>query len=160
MSDDGRHDFDFLLGRWRVHNRRLARPLAGPPDWREFETVAEVRPVLGGLGNVDSFAMARPTPADGWEGMTLRLFDPASRRWSIWWASTAAPGRLDPPLTGAFRDGLGEFFGDDVLEDRPIRLRFHWSAPAPGSARWEQAFSADAGATWETNWIMSLRREG
>jgi hypothetical protein len=156
MADgDGRADFDFLFGRWRVHNRRLLRRLEGSADWEEFETALETRPVLGGLGNIDRFTRADPS----WEGLTLRLFDPDARSWSIWWAATSDPGRLDPPVVGGFADGHGTFFGDDEHDGRPVRVLYEWKDITPASARWEQAFSADEGETWETNWVMTLSRQ-
>src|SRR5262249_19674186 len=90
-------------------------------------------------------------------GMTLRLFDRATRRWSIWWASNRGSS-LEPPVTGAFRDGVGRFEGDDVHAGMPVRVRFVWSGIEPERAQWEQAFSADAGRTWETNWRMRFER--
>jgi hypothetical protein len=157
-DDDGRSDFDFLHGTWRVHNRRLLRRLEGSTDWEEFETALVTRPVLHGLGNIDTFSA---TLADGtpWEGFTLRLFDPENRSWGIWWAATNQPGRLDPPLTGRFDDGVGTFFGDDHHNGQPVRVRFEWKNITPTSATWEQAFSPDGGETWETNWVMTLSRQ-
>jgi hypothetical protein len=149
---DGRADFDFLFGRWRVHNRRLLRRLEGCTDWEEFEAALHTRPVLGGLGNLDSFTKG------AWEGLTLRLFDPQTRSWSIWWAATSEPGRLFPPVVGRFANGRGTFFGDDLHDGRAVRVRYQWKDITPTSARWEQAFSTDDGATWETNWVMSLAR--
>ena len=155
-EDDGRHDFDFLFGAWRVHNRKLKRRLAGSSEWEEFETSAEARPILGGLGNVDAFRRADV----GWEGTSVRLFDPELRRWSIWWASTSRPGHLEPAVTGAFDKGRGrgEFLGDDSYDGAPILVRYVWSGITRTTARWEQAFSPDGGDTWETNWVMSLSR--
>lgn len=143
------HDFDFLHGRWRVANRKLRERLAGSDDWATFGGTAECRPVLQGLGNVDRCTF------DGYdhEGMTLRLFDVDKQVWTIHWADSRT-GRLDPPLAGRFENGVGLFYGDDMHEGRPVRVRFIWqSAPAP---RWEQAFSVDDGATWETNWVMEF----
>ena len=161
MENDGRRDFDFLFGSWRVRNRRLAQLLVGSDEWHEFETTAEARPILGGLGNVDSFtAAAMPPENTPWEGVTLRLFDPRGRRWRIWWTSTTNPGQLDPPMIGRFQNGLGVFFGTDVFAGTPIRVRFQWRSLGPSQARWEQAFSADDGAGYETNWIMTFERSG
>ena len=158
---DGRNDFDFLLGTWRVANRRLQRPLdPGDRSWEEFSADAVVRPVLNGLGNTDTISTPRGPGGEFFEGLTLRLFDPDDGRWRIWWTSTRQPGRLDPPMTGSFTAGHGVFFGDDEVDGVLIRIRFDWRALGPGTARWEQAFSLDEGGSWTTNWIMQFSRTG
>jgi hypothetical protein len=96
--DDGRRDFDFLHGNWKVRNRRLAHRLQGSEDWQEFEASATVRPILHGLGNVDTISAEHIPGIGAFEGFTLRLFDPAQDSWTIFWASTGSPGHLDPPL--------------------------------------------------------------
>ena len=148
-------DFDFLPGRWRVANRKLVDMLDPDCDrWREFETSWETRAMLGGLGNVDHIRAA-----DGFEGFTLRLYDPSADLWRIWWASTARPGRLDPPVEGRFdANGDARFEADDVIDGVPIRVRFDWTEVTATSARWQQAFSFDCGATWKLNWVMLLAR--
>jgi hypothetical protein len=151
-------DFDFLFGEWDVENRKLQRPLSGSREWETFPTTARADPILHGLGNFDRFiASARPDE-EAWEGCTLRLFDPATAEWSIHWCSTKQPGRLEPPLRGRFENGIGEFHGTDTLGGRPIRVRFYWKDITATSAVWEQAFSADDGATWEINWVMRFTR--
>jgi hypothetical protein len=153
---DGAHDFDFCFGRWRVDNERLRERLVGSNDWQRFAAIQECRPILGGLGNLDEFVSDEfgSTP---FRGMTLRLFDRATRRWSIWWASNREGG-LEPPVTGAFVDGVGRFEGDDVHNGVPIRVRFIWSDIGRDRVHWEQAFSADGGRSWETNWRMRMTR--
>jgi hypothetical protein len=153
---DARHDFDFLFGRWTIHNRKLTSMFEpGSTDWAEFPAEGEARPMLGGLGNVESYS-APDLPGRGrYEGMSLRIFDPQADLWRIWWASTGMPGRLDPAVEGRFTNGRGVFFGDDVLEGHPIKVRFDWTT-GPGAPRWEQSFSFDEGQTWHKNWIMTF----
>jgi hypothetical protein len=147
-------DFDFLPGSWDVANRKLRNPLdPASDDWDEFDATSDAEAMLGGLGNHDHFR------APDYEGFSLRLYDPDRDLWRIWWASTARPGRLDPPVAGSFRpDGTAVFEGDDVLEGVPLRMRFVWSEITATSARWEQSFSFDGGASWKLNWIMRLTR--
>lgn len=150
-----RHDFDFLFGDWTIRHHRLDRRLAGETRWTDFEGRCTARPLLGGLGNLDENVLDLPTGA--YEAVTLRLFDEALGRWSIWWIDARAPG-IEAPVHGAFVHGVGTFHGDDVLDGAPIRVRFLWSGITARTARWEQAFSADRGDTWETNWTMDFER--
>ena len=158
-ESDGRHDFDFIFGTWQVHNRKLRNP-ADPDctEWLEFDTRSRAEPILGGLAHTDRIVCGPGSPYGDWEGFTLRQFDPARRLWQIWWASTRAPGRLDPPLSGRFDAGIGTFAGDDVLDGRAVELRFEWTTPDTDRARWSQAFSWDEGQTWQINWIMEFVR--
>jgi hypothetical protein len=157
-ASDGQHDFDFYFGRWHVRNERLRERLVGCRDWECFDAVQECRPILGGLGNLDEFV------ADGFgpgrfHGMTLRLFEPARGLWRIFWANNRS-GVLEPPVVGRFRDGIGRFEGEDSHLGTPVRVRFVWSDISATTAHWEQAFSADAGRSWETNWRMHMTRLG
>lgn len=154
-EQDGRHDFDFLHGTFRVRNRRLKERLRGSTEWLEFEATNASRELLGGLGIEDEY---RTEFWPGFVGMAFRFFDPVARRWAIYWADSNR-GLLEPPVYGGFADGAGVFEGDDVFEGRPIRVRFLWTGVASQTPRWEQAFSTDGGATWETNWIMDFERE-
>jgi hypothetical protein len=153
---DGAHDFDFYFGRWRVHNARLRQRLVGSKQWQHFDAIQECRPILGGLGNIDEFVTDEMGPTL-FLGMSLRLFDRATGLWSIWWASNRRGG-LEPPVVGAFTGGTGRFEGDDTHDGIPVRVRFLWSGIEADSAHWEQAFSTDAGRTWETNWRMHMTR--
>ena len=152
-------DFDFFMGSWKVHNRRLRERLAGSDEWDEFEATSVARPLLDGMGNEDEF---RTDFAGGFIGMSFRFFDPETKRWSIYWADTRRCGQLDPPVFGSFSgdtgvfEGSDTFEGRDVLDGRPILVRFIWSGITTPTPRWEQAFSADDGETWETNWIMDF----
>jgi hypothetical protein len=143
------HDFDFYVGIWKIHNRRLRKALAGSEEWYEFEATSTARPVLGGLGNFDEFE----APSEGISGLTLRLFDPERDEWLLYWASSRG-GPMGAPQVGRFDGDRGEFYADDVYEGQPIRVVYVWSEITENTARWEQAFSVDGGQTWETNWIM------
>jgi hypothetical protein len=150
----GAHDFDFLPGTWDVANRKLADTLDPECDeWLTFAATSEARAMLGGLGNVDHFV------TDGYEGFSLRLYDPEADLWRIWWSSTQRPGRLDPPMEGRFSaPDFARFACEDVLDGVPLHMRFDWSDIRADSARWEQSFSFDGGATWKPNWVMELTR--
>jgi hypothetical protein len=151
-----KHDFDFLFGSWRIHNRYLKDRLRHSTEWVEFEARSEVIPLLNGFGHLDRYSAVR----DGapFEGITLRLFDPATGEWSIHWADTLRARSLLPAMVGRFVGGVGEFYGDEMVDGRKVRCRFLWTRLSADSARWEQAFSEDGGKTWETNWIMMFTR--
>lgn len=169
----GPHDFDFLHGEWDVRHRRRTDFLDPGSAWEEFGSTAGCRPLFDGAANIDEIDM----PHLGAKGLTLRLFDPETRQWSLNWSSSRS-GRLFPPVVGGFagcegveepgrRDGSGEarrargeFYGDDVHDGVAVRARFIWSVAPDGSARWEQAFSSDGGRTWLTNWVMDFTRPG
>ncbi|MER5945558.1 hypothetical protein ABT127_05810 [Streptomyces sp. NPDC001904] len=148
------HDFDFFFGEWDVAHRRRRAFLDPDSGWDEFGATSSCRPLFGGAANIDEMVV----PAQGWTGLTLRLFDPVTRLWSLHW-STDRTGRLFPPVTGQFaKDGYGEFFGDDTHDGKDVRVRFAWSGISATTARWEQAFSVDEGATWLANWSMDFTR--
>lgn len=151
---DGSRDFDFWIGRWRIRNKRLVKRLQACTEWETFEATVEARFLPGGLGNVDEFH------AEHWRGfvgMSFRFYNPRTRQWSIYWASNQT-GVLEPPVVGSFTNGVGVFEGRDVLDGRPIIVRFTWSDITKTGARWEQDFSSDEGRTWEKNWIMAMTR--
>ena len=159
MGDkDGRQDFDFLFGAWRIANRkRVNMVVPGDDEWVEFEATSEARPIVGGLGNIDTYSAPEFPGRPGFEAFTLRLFEPKTALWRIWWASAANPGALDEPVVGRFDDGHGTFECDDVVGGQPVRVRYSWIANA-AEPRFEQAFSRDGGDTWATNWITTQRR--
>ena len=155
---DGSRDFDWEIGSWMTHLRYLPEPLTGSTRWVEYSGTSEVRPVLGGRANLVELAVEGE--AGKIEGMSLRLYNPRARQWTLNFASPGG-GVLSPPVTGAFdASGRGMFYGIDSVDGRTVMVRFVISDVTPSSARFEQAFSADGGATWETNWIaVDTRRE-
>jgi hypothetical protein len=158
LSDaPGARDFDFLHGAWRIVNERLVSRLTNSDEWERFEAEGICRPILGGIGNIDSFS-PREGKWQGFEGASLRIFNPQTGLWSIYWADNVICG-LTPPVVGRFTDNVGEFYGDDTHEGTTVRARFIWSGITPTSAHWEQAFSADGGLSWEKNWTMAFTRD-
>ncbi len=153
---DGAHDFDFLFGSWRVVNHRLVQRLAGCTEWETFEARQTAWPILDGRGNMDEFRPGDWNP--GYIGMTLRLFNPATRRWSISWMDNRSV-TLEPAVIGAWHGDTGIFTGPDLFAGRPIIVRFTWQRLGPDAARWAQEFSADRGESWEKNWVMEFTRD-
>ena len=156
---DGQHDFDFYVGKWRLHNRRLVHPLAGSTEWVEFDGTSVARKLWDGRANVDEFEA--DTPSGHIEGMTVRLYNADTHDWSIYWASGKAGAFSMPPTVGHFTNGRGEFYDHEEIGGKPVFVRFLWEVQSSTEAHWEQAFSIDEGKSWETNWtIDSTRMEG
>ena len=153
---DGRADFDFIIGRWNIHHRRLREWLKGSTSWEEFEGTAVDRKILGGLGSISEVTLQRASGP--LEGMTVRIFDPKSEQWSIYWVDSVH-GILTTPMIGGFTQGRGAFYAQEIFEGKHIFSRFLWSDITTTSCHWEQAFSEDGGSTWETNWMMELNRQ-
>jgi hypothetical protein len=149
------NDFDFFVGQWRVAHRRLKDRLVGCTEWVEFDGTCTMQKILGGLGNIDDNHVN--LPSGPYRAATFRTFSEQTKLWSIWWLDARNPGQLDVPVVGSFSQGTGSFFADDTLNNQAIKVRFLWTMPSPNSPRWEQAFSNDAGATWETNWVMDFK---
>ncbi len=153
----GAHDFDFWIGEWRVHHRRLKERLAGNHDWVDFDGTATTRPALGGLGNVDDSVFNFPGGA--YRGVGIAAYDPKTAQWSTWGLDGRDPvASLDPPARGHFENGVGTFYADDSFNGKPVRVRFIWTHATPATAHFEQAYSPDAGKTWETNWTSDFQR--
>ncbi len=149
---DINHDFDFEIGTWKTHVRRLLHPLTGSTTWVEMEGVTTVKKVWGGRANL--VELVADGPGGHFEGLNLRLYNPDTQKWSLNFAS-ASGGTLTPPTIGEFKDGRGEFYSHETMNDRPILVRFVISDITPTSCRFEQAFSTDEGKTWEVNWIAT-----
>jgi hypothetical protein len=114
-------------------------------------------PALLGQANVEHYAArfdGRP-----FEGMAVRLFDPATRLWSVYWMDSSTPVMDSQPVVGSFTEGLGRFYSRGQLGTRPIVVLYQWDARDAENPLWSQAFSADEGQNWEWNWHMRLQRE-
>jgi hypothetical protein len=156
---DGQHDFDWAVGVWKIQLKRLARPLSGSTQWVEFDGTVVCRKVWEGRAELEEFNADSPEKHIHIQGLALRLYNPESHQWSIYWAN-AAKGTLDlPPVVGQFSNGRGEFYDQEVYEGRAIYARFVWTEVTGNSPHFEQSYSADGGKTWETNWITDQTRE-
>jgi hypothetical protein len=154
-SRDGQHDFDFEIGTWKTHLLRLQGPLTGSTSWVEYEGTTVVRKVWNGRANLVELDV--DGPAGRIQGLSLRLYNPEARQWSLNFSSSSA-GTMSPPSIGEFKDGRGEFFAQESLNGRAILVRFVISVITPDSCRFEQSFSDDGGRTWEVNWIATDTR--
>ena len=154
-TQKGANGFDFLIGDWTVKHHRLEKRLAGSTTWRIADATDSVMKTHLGRGNIGRFR--RALNGAPYEGMTIRIFNPETKLWSIYWIDTINH-RVEPPVHGAFEKGVGVFEGEDEWEGRPVKVRFIWSDITERSARWEQAFSIDGGKTWEVNSIMEFTR--
>jgi hypothetical protein len=154
-EQDSQHDFDFNFGTWKTHVSRLVHPLSGSTTWTAYDGVSVVRKVWDGRASL--FELEMQGPAGHIEGVGLRLYNPQSHQWNLNWTNSSV-GMLDSAMIGEFKDGRGEFYGPDTLDGRSILVRNGFSDITPNSSRFEQAFSADGGKTWETNWVMTFTR--
>ncbi|MGH9888541.1 MAG: hypothetical protein ACREBE_23615 [bacterium] len=155
---DGQRDFDWMIGTWKATLKRLEKPLTGSTTWVELEGTQVTRSVWGGRAIQDEFSVHNPETNTHVDGLTLRLYNPESHQWSIYWAN-AKRGVLDlPPVVGQFNQGRGEFYDQEVFQGRAILVRYVWSDITATSAHFEQSFSDDGGKTWETNWISTITR--
>jgi hypothetical protein len=152
---DGQRDFDFLIGKWKYHLKRLQNPLTGSTSWIEFDGKGQCRPIWNGNAQIDELDVNGPTGHV--QGLTLRLYNPQSRQWSLHWAN-AADGLLGVPTVGSFKDGRGEFYDMETYKGRTILVRYAWTGTTTGAPHFEQSFSDDGGKTWEVNWITDQVR--
>jgi hypothetical protein len=152
---DGQHDFDFEIGTWKTHLKRRLQPLTGSNTWVEYEGTTVVRNIWNGRANLVELDVEGP--AGHIEALSLRLYNPESRQWSLNFANSSS-GTMSSPTIGGFSDGRGEFYNQESLNGRAILVRFVISDITPDSCHFEQAFSADGGKTWEVNWIATDTR--
>jgi hypothetical protein len=153
---DGQRDFDFELGTWKMHLKKLKNPLHGSKEWIEFTGTSTTRSLWDGKSQVEEFEVDSPVVGHI-EGMTLRLYSPTAHQWSLYWANQKN-GRFDVPTIGEFKDGRGEFFDQEVFEGRTILARYVWTNTTTKTPHFEQSYSTDGGKTWEVNWITDQTR--
>ena len=153
-QEDGQHDFDPLIGAWKYHLKRRLNPLTGSNTWVEFDGTGVCRKVWDGA-SLDQVELDGPTGHI--EGLTLRVYNPQSHQWRLYWANRKI-GILDPPQVGEFKNGRGEFFAQDTINGKTILIRFVWTNTTTDTPHFEQSFSDDGGKTWEVNWITDQTR--
>jgi hypothetical protein len=154
---DGSHDFDFLIGDWKAHVRRLPDRLVGSTRWIDYDGVSKHHKLLDSNANFEEFEVSNAA-GDHLKAQTLRLYNPQTHEWSIYGLDVNAGTLAGPPQVGVFTGGMGQFYAQDVWKGRTVYIRYQWSSRAPNEAHMEQAFSVDAGKTWEVNWICELTR--
>src|ERR1700728_300620 len=155
---DGEHDFDFEIGSWKIHLKKLLHPLTGSTTWVEFDGTSFTKKVWEGHAQIEQFE-TDSSVAGHIEGLTLRLYNPQSHEWRLYWANSKT-GILDPPQIGEFKNGQGEFYAQDMFNGKSIMIRFLWTNTTTNTPHFEQSFSEDGGKTWEVNWITDQTRVG
>jgi hypothetical protein len=155
---DGSHDFDFLIGDWKAHVRRLPERLVGSTRWVEYDGISRHKKLLDSNANFEEFEVNGHDKDQHIKAQTLRLYNPDSHQWSIYLVDLDKGVLSMPPVVGEFTGHRGEFYDQDVWNGRAILVRYVWSDISPQSARMEQSFSADGGKNWEVNWICELTR--
>jgi hypothetical protein len=155
---DGQHDFDFLVGHWKFHLKRLNKRLVGNNEWTDYDGTSSCQKVLDGRAEVEEMKV-ESADKKRIEGLALRFYNPAAHQWSIYWANGADGVMEQNPMVGQFTNGRGEFYNQQTFEGRAIFARFTWTNTNTDRPHFEQAFSTDGGKTWETNWITEQTKE-
>jgi len=157
-AHDGQHDFDFLIGSWKIHLKKRLHLLSGSNEWVEFDGTVVCRTIWNGLAEAEEFNVDSPVNNIFIKGLAVRLYNPKTRQWTIYWANSKN-GAFDPQSqSGQFTDGRGEFYGQDTVDGRTVYVRWIWSNTTSPAPHFEQAYSADGGRTWEVNWITEQTR--
>ena len=155
---DGAHDFDFIIGDWKAHVRRLPDRLNGSTQWIEYDGISRHKKILDSNANFEEFEVDGREKGQHIKAQTLRLYNPESHQWSIYLVDVDKGILSTPPVVGQFTGRRGEFYDQEDYKGRAILVRYVWSDISPQSARMEQSFSADGGKSWEVNWICELTR--
>ncbi|MCD0471677.1 hypothetical protein [Flavobacterium sp. JAS] len=154
-ESSSKDDFDFFQGKSVIRNKKLKQRFANCTEWIEFPSTQEMYKILNGIGNIDNFLAT--FDGEPFEGMTVRLFNPVTKLWSIYWADSNT-GTLDKPVIGSFENKVGHFFSKDIFESKNVLQVFRWDARNENNPVWSQAMSDDKGKTWEWNWYMYMSK--
>jgi hypothetical protein len=158
QQHDGAHDFDFIIGDWKAHVRRLPDRLVGSNVWIEYDGISRHKKILDSNANFEEFEVDNPEKHLHIKAQTLRLYNPDSHQWSIYLLDVDKGTLGLPPVVGQFSGNRGEFYDQEEWKGRAVFVRYVWTNISPKSARMEQSFSADGGKSWEVNWICELSR--
>jgi hypothetical protein len=150
-ANSSNNDFDILTGKWKMYHKKLKSRLSNNNEWIDLESIdVNYGTILNGLGNSDLYKATFDNKP--FEGFTLRLFNPDTRLWSLYWVASNS-GVLDPPVVGSFDNDIGHFFCKDIFNGKEVIVVFRWDMRDKEHPVWSQAFSPDKGMTWEWNWI-------
>jgi hypothetical protein len=156
---DGQRDFDFLVGSWKIHLKRLVQPEHGAKEWVDLDGTVVCRQVFDGRAEVEEFNVESRDKKMRIQGLATRFYNPASHQWSIWWANANDGAMFPPPVVGEFKNGRGEFYDQEVVDGRFVFTRFVWTATTTNSPHFEQSISADGGKSWDLNWITDQTKD-
>jgi hypothetical protein len=156
---DGQHDFDYAVGTWKFHLKRLKKRLVGSTEWIELDGTTDCRKIMDGRGEVEEMNVESTDKTLHIQGLAVRLYNPQSHQWSIYWANAGDGVMEQNPMVGQFTNGRGEFYNQQIFEGRAVYARFTWTGVTTNTPHFEQAFSVDGGKTWETNWITDQTKE-
>jgi hypothetical protein len=156
---DGQRDFDFLVGSWKIHLKRLVQPEHGPKEWVDLDGTVVCRQVFGGRAEVEEFNVESRDKKMHIQGLATRFYNPTSHQWSIWWANAKDGAMYPPPVVGEFKDGRGEFYDQEVVNGRVVFTRYVWTATTTKSPHFEQSISTDGGKSWELWWVTDQTKD-
>ena len=158
LQHDGSHDFDFLIGDWRAHVRRLPERLVGSNNWVEYDGISNHKKLLDTNANFEEFDVRSTDGKLRIKAQTLRMYNPETHQWSIYGLELDKGSLETPPLVCSLAGDHLELFNQQLWKGRVVLVRYVWRSISPKAAHMDQAFSADGGRTWEVNWICELTR--
>jgi hypothetical protein len=156
---DGQRDFDFLVGSWKIHLKRLIQPEQGAKEWVDLDGTVVCRQVFDGRAEVEEFNVESRDKKMHIQGLATRFYNPTSHQWSIWWANAKDGAMYPPPVVGDFKDGRGEFYDQEAVNGRVVFTRYVWTATTTKSPHFEQSISTDGGKTWELKWVTDQTKD-
>jgi hypothetical protein len=155
----GQRDFDFLVGSWKIHLKRLVQPEQGAKEWVDLDGTVVCRQVFDGRAEVEEFSVESRDKKMHIQGLATRFYNPTSHQWSIWWANAKDGAMYPPPVVGEFKDGRGEFYDQEAVNGRVVFTRYVWTATTTKSPHFEQSISTDGGKTWELWWVTDQTKD-